>query len=701
MMATAQEVPVSSHLVEVGPVSPDHGFPIWYKDATNLSLELCLDPNDPLCGGVGAAMPDPTQPVSFPDNFPDEAFWWSATAVMDAPGGGRALLVLAAEAAFTVGAPAPGDQIAFGRVRIRVDNLTPGATYRVIHPYGADVFTNVAGGDRGINFTEDIGIDTGFSGLLQSRIGPFLRWDPITDAPPGYVGNPNVDHRVSGSPFGTNFFRIEGPNIRDPASPFRCPDRPTSVDCLQTDLFSLQGKVATIAGVAVTRATYTRTTAGTSIDVFAFSQPEQTMEVRGTGITTTPMRSDGLSQYYARVSTTGARPASVTVVNTRDLPPSVMNVPLQDLISITRAEYDVALQQLTIVATSSDAVGAPTLTADVFGPLANGTLVMTGLAIPPAQVTVRSSLGGSTTRLVDVVQGTPPGTTVVANAGLDRTVAPAAQVTLDGRGSTGPSTGFSWRQVSGTSVVLSGGATSVATFTAPSVAGPLVFELTVTSAGGPVTDQVTISVQTGTPPPAGDAAPTVRITAPSDGARLATRTVVDIRASASDDRGLRAVEFSVDGVLLRRDTTAPIWKADWTAAAGQHTLTATAEDTAGQRTSHTITVCVGTSSSCTVAPPPPPPPPPGDTPPSVGWLAPTNGATLTAGTTFDMRASASDATGVRAVEFLVDGVLLRRDTTDPIWKADWVVTRGTHTLTVIAEDTVGQRTSSSIQVNVP
>lgn len=31
-----------------------------------------------------------------------------------------------------------------------------------------------------------------------------------------YVGDPNVEHKVTGSPLGTNVFRIEGPNIGGP-----------------------------------------------------------------------------------------------------------------------------------------------------------------------------------------------------------------------------------------------------------------------------------------------------------------------------------------------------------------------------------------------------------------------------------------------------------------------------------------------------
>ena len=94
------------------------------------------------------------------------------------------MLVLALEAAFANGGPAVGDQISFGRVRIRVENLVPGATYRVTHPYGVDVF-QADEATRSINFTEDIGIGApgDFQGALNSRIGPFLTWDPPGSCP--------------------------------------------------------------------------------------------------------------------------------------------------------------------------------------------------------------------------------------------------------------------------------------------------------------------------------------------------------------------------------------------------------------------------------------------------------------------------------------------------------------------------------------
>ena len=204
-------------LKQVGPIDETNGFPIWYKDTNNVKLELCTDPTDQYC--IMGEVQNPGQPVSFPDNFPDEAFWASAESSIDAGGGDSALLVTAVEAAFANEAPAEGDQVSFGRIRIRAGGLVDNAEYKITHPYGVDNAIAEAGAVKGVNVTEDIGSltpDGVFDQTLGSRPGPFLKWTG-TDAPPGYLGDPSVDHTVTGSPYNTNFFRIEGRPAPSPA----------------------------------------------------------------------------------------------------------------------------------------------------------------------------------------------------------------------------------------------------------------------------------------------------------------------------------------------------------------------------------------------------------------------------------------------------------------------------------------------------
>ncbi|WP_181037533.1 chitobiase/beta-hexosaminidase C-terminal domain-containing protein [Arthrobacter sp. ZGTC412] len=226
-----------------GPVNPETGYPYWYGDQNGLRLELCLDDVN-VCPVVGAGY-DPSQPPAIPGNFPDESFWWSAEASLTLPNGQDARLIMAQEAAFGgAGEIINGQQAAFARMRIRLDDMTPNATYKATTPYGV---YEVTADDRGrVRFTEDIGClqqPCTWNEPLSGSWGPFLQWDsPVPAAYAGSIGDPNVEHTVTGSPFNTNFFRIEGPGIPAP---------------VETNLFAVQGKIATVrAGVDKPGGTY-------------------------------------------------------------------------------------------------------------------------------------------------------------------------------------------------------------------------------------------------------------------------------------------------------------------------------------------------------------------------------------------------------------------------------------------------------------
>jgi Abnormal spindle-like microcephaly-assoc'd, ASPM-SPD-2-Hydin len=251
-----------------GAIDPDTGFPTWYQDSTGRQYELCLE--GPLCLST---LPDPGQPAKVgataaESNFPDEAFWWAADAGVTTASGVDARLVLAQEAAFAAEEPIAGEQIAFGRVRVRVTGLQAGAKYRVTHPYGTKDFVAEAGALSGeINATRDIGcgVPCDFSAPGHSDVGPeFLRWDPAVapQAPAGYVGDPAVPHAVVGSPTGNNVFRIERLNA----------DGTVAGVVAQTTQFAVQGKLAApplpppapVAGLAPTSLTYAEQEVGTT-----------------------------------------------------------------------------------------------------------------------------------------------------------------------------------------------------------------------------------------------------------------------------------------------------------------------------------------------------------------------------------------------------------------------------------------------------
>ncbi len=218
----------SAQLAAVGATDPANGFPHWYLDAEGTALKLCLDPAN-MCGVI---LPRVDDPVSFPDNFPVEAPFWSAgTEILS--GAVRARLDMSLVASFEAGGVLDGTQRVSSELRVRADGLTAGVTYQVTTPFG--VFDLIADGDGEIRFILGSGGGVGdFTSVLTGVVSGFLVWDPALSAPPaGFVGNPLVPHTVIGSPDGKNFFRMQGLNVGGPG-----------IDSIETDQFQVGGKIA-------------------------------------------------------------------------------------------------------------------------------------------------------------------------------------------------------------------------------------------------------------------------------------------------------------------------------------------------------------------------------------------------------------------------------------------------------------------------
>lgn len=506
-------------LKKVGPIDEENGFPVWYKDSNNIRLQLCLDPDVPggenLCALDPAELDFPEKSVSFPNNFPHEAFYMLASSEMETASGGRARAGFQLEAAFAQEVPIEGDQIVFGRIRFRVDGLITGETYKITHPYGVDTFvaepedSRRTNGPGEINFTEDIGITGGFEAVKQSRIGTFLKWDPAVGpaAPGDYIGNPNEDHKVIGSPYGTNIFEIEGPGIgisNGRTSPDSC-----GPDCIKTDLFSLMGKEATTAGVDVLRATYSQDTAGSgTIDVFAATEEDKkyNFEVDFPGVNPNEKSIKGLNgQYFGRVTYKVTTPENVTVINTTDIPNTKKVIPVVDYISAT-AKYDTNSQTFFVTASSSDKVNNPKLTVQGLDKIvsnsdnldktipATGTLAISSPQFVPPTITIKSAKNGSTTVPVEITSEP-----AIANPGEAQTgKRQGFEMSLDGSASINAAT-YTWKQVSGPAVTLSNSGVAKPTFTFPKQFVPVSFELTVTDANG--VDSTNVSIVTITPAP--------------------------------------------------------------------------------------------------------------------------------------------------------------------------------------------------------
>ncbi len=401
----------------VGPQNPNNGFPVWFQDTNGIGVELCLDTNfcffDPV---------DPLNPFSVQIGFGPEAFWWSAEAAIDNPAVGfSALLVMAVEAAFVNENPVDGEQFPFTRLRIRVDVPSPG-TYTITHPYGTEVFIVTAVGQGNeINMSRDIPV-VGFDTIHNGAVGPLLI--AVNPAPPtGFLGDFNIDQTVTGSPCDTNFFSIQAPTV----------DLGSGAGvAVSTDQFALQGKVFTgvlPAPLQVQRATYSRTTTGGQIDVFATSAPDATLTLSGTGFVNKTMTGDGAGNFYTNVMFTSGftLPAFITVTATKvGNTDTVINKVLSDIVTITLANYTITgtggnlSGNLEIRATSSDLVGPLTLTAGGgLGTLTSGVLIVPSLSIPLSSVTVSSSMGGIDTEPVSIltVPPLPPPPTTFALSG--------------------------------------------------------------------------------------------------------------------------------------------------------------------------------------------------------------------------------------------------------------------------------------------
>ncbi|MDZ3825926.1 hypothetical protein [Pseudomonas monsensis] len=420
--------------VDPGPYAPANGgFASWYQDTHGRTLDLCLSkalssrvPSTPgapsyMCSLLPTpGVFDDAQPIVFPTNFPDEAFWFTGeTSLVDAARGIDLGYVSAIEAAFAAEEPVEGDQVSFARIRIRVDVPTAG-TYVITHPYGVEVFNIDTPGRRAINMTRDIGIGTPktYDGALKGDIGPFLRsvngpyteTNPLTGAAEQFVGDPNLSEAVTGSPFNTNFVRIEGPNGLD----------------LRTTTFAVSGKLSTVVRptpMIPQRSTYSRK-AGDSApvaqqDVFVLAPPAPgTAAVTSSTPVLNMTEANSTGSWYAQSSLNPTLPSTLQVTADNHLAiasstPTTLPMTLTDLVVIQSAQYSLSSGQLTVVASTSDETSPPVLTATSGSGAAIGALsgdgavktLATGISpIPPAKVRVTSSNGGSDTEEVVIVQ---------------------------------------------------------------------------------------------------------------------------------------------------------------------------------------------------------------------------------------------------------------------------------------------------------
>lgn len=492
-------MPNPNRLASAGPIDPANGFPLWFGDGTTrLEIVLNQDVNAPAIG----ELPDPNLPMSFPDNFPDEAFYFMAETRLTVGGAGvagRARIIMALEAAFGgAGAPAVGANVVFARIRVRMDDLVPGAMYSVDHPYGE--FTDLEADDRGRVFhTVDLGITEGdvYAVLKSGEVAPFVRG--TTAVPAGYVGDGITEQQITGGPL-RNHVVIRGPGIRN-AGGAPDPADPTSMDAVYTDLFTVQGRIATRIGARPTNANYEVVGGQTRLRISAHSDAGQDIRVMGDQF---HFQLDASGEHYGVIGDVAAIPAGGILINLTDNPPTQAALPvnasglISDLVTIASAVHDSGTDTLSVDAKSSDP--SAVLTLEPLGlALSHGANSLTGIAVAPGVIDVVSDKGGTAQAAVALTGAASPQQSVTAQIGVMAGAFADQPITLDGTGSPG-ATGYSWTQQSGPAATIVSPSAAI-TEVQLTAGGTYVFQLTVTGAGGPASATQSVTVAA---PPATD-----------------------------------------------------------------------------------------------------------------------------------------------------------------------------------------------------
>lgn len=390
----------------LGPPSAGAGFPAAYTDGAGVSLGLCLDP---VC-----------LPELEPGGAIAEAIYYSAEASINGPNGELFLDIIAVEA-FPDTEVVPPVPTVVNAERIRLRNLVVPGTYTITTPFGTQ--TAVVGPDLA-----DVDVE-----VANPAVGPdfnFLAAGPITLfasngsgtglAAGDFFGNGVSEQPLTGVGFGTgtNFFRVQGPD---------------GIDITQNN-FVVAGQIfaPVVAGpFQLDRATLSRSAAGDQLDVFV-TAPIGTTGLSASALPafpSTPMVGDASGRFFASIAGNigaGAPPAIVTVTDNVN----TVLAPINDLVTISKADYIPAIQTLLVVASSS--VAGAGLTAEGFGPLTGGSLTQ-NVPVPPGSVTVVSSLGGAAQQPVSIITGGAAGITVTRATFVNRT----GRLSVSGRGPRG------------------------------------------------------------------------------------------------------------------------------------------------------------------------------------------------------------------------------------------------------------------------
>lgn len=415
-----------AQLEDFGPSDPTIVFPEWYRDTSGQALGLCRSTS-------AYCFPLEPNPEGFAGNIGDEAFYSLVEFVGTETGSDFQYRYLGALEASYLPGPTPkhGDDTVFARIRITFNFNDPAknGTYTITHPYGVHVFenvqatqkTNLIGGQAANFFTVDIGAGAGFDAPLEGPVGPFVHWDsdlPLSIGTPGtpgyeeFFGDPTVPHTFTGSPFNTNFLKIEGPagSNLDGLNPEPIPGFRTAHDTIFVTEGSVLGQKWTkpiSVPLTIDSAVKTRAfdnTGKNGIDVWATTTAQQDVIVTGPGMPSLQLIESSMipGKYHGHIEypVAEAVPAEVRVTNLTDVNAISKTIALVDIVEIGQATFDTtaAARKLTVVAHSSDARIQPALVVQGVTGVAAGAMTVAqcaGLSVGPTDVCYSTTLASN------------------------------------------------------------------------------------------------------------------------------------------------------------------------------------------------------------------------------------------------------------------------------------------------------------------
>ena len=184
--------------------------------------------------------------------------------------------------------------------------------------------------------------------------------------------------------------------------------------------------------------------------------------------------------------------------------------------------------------------------------------------------------------------------------------------------------------------------------------------------------------------PGGVITENVVVTSPTNTATRPLGAPLVVTASATMAGPISGVQFFLDGASIGTDTTLPYSITNAAPALGAHTLRAIATDNTHSVTSAVVNFTVVANN-----------------PPTVSFSEPPAGTNVLVGTTVNVGATAADADGaIASVQFYVDNVLRVTDTTVPYTYQYGDSLAGIHTISAVAVDNSGARTTNSTSITV-